>query len=63
MRRSILTQDQEQLKHIDAKLAELTALPPAEQARMQCLIDALHRGKTELLRSFGRSPRSRFLAA
>ena len=63
MRRSILSEDQAQLKQIEAKLAELTSLPPTEQARKQCLIDALYRGKTELLRSFGRLQRQRLLVA
>jgi len=52
--RSILTEDQAQLRQIDAKLAELTALPSADQARKQCLIEALQRGRTDLLRSCGR---------
>jgi len=63
MRRSILSEDQAQLKQIEAKLAELTALSTAEQARKECLINALQRGKTELSRSFGRLQRQRLLVA
>ena len=63
MRRSILSEDKAQLKQIEAKLAELTSLPPGEQARKQCLIDALRRGKTELLRSSGRLQRQPLLVA
>lgn len=61
--RSILTEDQDQLNHIDAKLAELTSLSPADQARKQCLIDALERSRTELIRSCSRLQRQRKLAA
>ncbi len=61
--RSILTEDQEQLKLIEAKLAELTGMNAAEQARKQCLIDALRRSKTELMNSCGRLHRLRTLAA
>jgi hypothetical protein len=61
--RLILTLDQEQLQHIDAKLVEMRALSPADQARKQCLIDALQRSRTELIRSCGRSQRQRKLAA
>jgi hypothetical protein len=61
--RSILTEDQEQLQHVDAKLAEMAALPPAEQARKQCLIDALQRSRIELIRSCARLQRQRRLAA
>ena len=61
--RSILTDDQAQLKQIDAKLAELSALPLAEQTRKQCLIDALLRGRKELARPFGRLQRERILVA
>jgi hypothetical protein len=63
MRRSILSEDQAQLEQIEAKLAELAALSTAEQARKQSLINALQRGKTELLRSFGRLQRQRLLVA
>jgi hypothetical protein len=61
--RSILREDQAQLRQIEAKLAELAALPLAEQARKRCLIEALQRGKVELERSYGRLQRQRILVA
>lgn len=61
--RSMLRDDQEQLQHIEAKLAELEAMPQAEQARRQCLIAALQLSKTELLHSYGRQTRQRHLVA
>lgn len=48
--RSLFMLDAPQLEHIEAKLAELGALPAAEQTRKQYLVDALLREKTELLR-------------
>jgi hypothetical protein len=61
--RSILSLDQTQLKQVEAKLAELTALPIADQARKQCLIEALRRERTELQRYCRRADRQRQLAA
>lgn len=61
--RSILNEDQAQLEIIEAKLAELGAQPASEQARKQCLIDALRRSRNELLQSFRRRPRRTKLAA
>ncbi len=61
--RSILADDIAQLKQIEAKLAELVARPHAEQARKQCLIDALCESRNELLRGCRRSPRPAQLAA
>lgn len=61
--RSILSLDQAQLKQVEAKLAEMTALPAAEQARKQCLIDALRRERAELQRYCGRARGYRKIAA
>lgn len=52
---SIWAEDLAQLKVIDEKLAELEALSAAEQGRKQCLIDALHRSRDELLPARRRS--------
>lgn len=61
--RSIFTLDDAQLRQIETKLRELAALPAAEQARRQCLVEALHRERSELLRYRPRSRRERKLAA
>lgn len=61
--RSILADDLAQLRQIEGKLAELAARPPAEQARKQCLIDALCQSRNELLKSCRRAPRAMKLAA
>lgn len=61
--RSILSLDQSQLTQVEAKLAEMTALPAAEQARNQCLIDALRRERAQLQRCCGRARRHRKMAA
>jgi len=39
--RSVLSLDVAQLNHLRAKIAELEAKPPTEQARKQCLLQAL----------------------
>lgn len=61
--RSIFMLNEPQLRQVEAKLAELTALPAAEQTRKQCLIEALLREKTELLRYHSRARRQVRLAA
>lgn len=61
--RSIQSLDLVQLKQVEAKLAELTALPMADQTRKHCLIDALRRERTELQRYCKRTVRQRRLAA
>lgn len=61
--RSIFMLDEPQLKQVEAKLAEMTALPAAEQTRKQCLIDALLRERTELSRYRSRTRRQMKLAA
>jgi hypothetical protein len=61
--RSIFMLDEPQLRQVEAKLAEMTALSSAEQTRKQCLIDALLREKTELSRYRSRARRPIKLAA
>lgn len=61
--RSMFAEDLAQLKQIEAKLAELTARPSAEQARKQALIDALCHSRKELLQYCRRAPRRVALAA
>lgn len=61
--RSMCGEDQAQLRQIEAKLAQLNAMPVAEQARKRCLIDALEQGRDELLRCVGRTRRAPRLAA
>jgi len=61
--RSMFSEDKAQLRQIDTKLAELMALSLAEQSRKQCLIEALHTSRTELLRPFGRAVKRHLLAA
>ncbi len=59
--RVIFMLDDEQLRQIEAKLEDISKLPTAEQARRQCLIEALRRKRTELLRyrsRAGREPKS-----
>lgn len=61
--RSILSLDQAQLKQVEAKLTELMALSTADQARKQCLIEALRRERAELQRYCRRAGGQRQLAA
>lgn len=61
--RSIRTMDEIQMRRITTALESLNALPPAERARKQYLIDALQREKGELLRYLRPARRQRLLAA
>ncbi len=61
--RSIFMLDEPQLRQLEAKLAELASLSTAEQARKQCLIEALLRERMELSRGHARGRRPVKLAA
>jgi hypothetical protein len=61
--RSIFMLDEPQLKQVETKLAELTALSATEQTRKRCLIEALLREKMELSRYRSRGRRQIKLAA
>jgi len=51
--RSLMSLDIAQLEALRSKIAELEALPPAEQARKQCLLNAL-RCEEKSLRQYNR---------